>query len=141
MFDNIGGKIKTLATVIAIVGIIASVIIGFVLFFYGLSESAGLITLSGIAIMVMGSLGSWAGSFFMYGFGEIIENTQDLRDDIKSVKAQLKNLEQKNDGKNISEPKTETKATTSTHHWRCYKCHNMISKYPCEHCNFPENEN
>ncbi len=29
----------------------------------------------GLAVMIVGSLVSWIGSFFAYGFGELIENT------------------------------------------------------------------
>ena len=64
MFDNIGSKIKTLAQVICWIGIIASVIIGFVLMVQ--DEDTVFI---GILTMIIGSLGSWVGSFMTYGFG------------------------------------------------------------------------
>ena len=67
MFENIGKKIKNLASIICWIGIIASVIIGLILF--NSSVSAGLITI------IAGSLISWIGSFFMYGFGEIVESS------------------------------------------------------------------
>lgn len=73
MFDNIGSKIKTLATVIAWTGIIASLLTGFVL----MAEDAGAAFI-GLLIMVIGSLMSWVGSFMTYGFGHLIENTDKL---------------------------------------------------------------
>ena len=67
MFDNIGGKIKTLALVICAAGAIASVICGLAMF----DDSF----LLGLLIIVAGCLGSWTGSFCLYGFGELIEET------------------------------------------------------------------
>ena len=71
MFDNIGGKIKSLASVIAWIGIIITILSGIVLFF-----SEGFL----IAILVagLGSLSAWIGSFMQYGFGQLIENSDYL---------------------------------------------------------------
>ena len=68
MFDNIGGKIKTLAKVVCWIGIVASVILGLL--------SMNVIT--ALLIMGIGSLSSWIGSFMTYGFGQLIENTDIL---------------------------------------------------------------
>lgn len=73
MFDNIGGKIKSLAQVVCWIGIIASVICGFILI--GTDED---LILLGLLIMVIGSLISWVSSFALYGFGQLIENTDEL---------------------------------------------------------------
>ena len=70
MYDNIGAKIKVLAQVIAWIGIAGSVITGFVI----IIESAGV----GIGILIVGSLMSWISSWFMYGFGELIEKTTEI---------------------------------------------------------------
>lgn len=70
MFNNIGGKIKDLASAMAIIGIIASFVLGFVLF--GIDDDMIPV---GIVIIVVGSLISWIGSFLLYGFGELIEKT------------------------------------------------------------------
>ena len=68
MFDNIGGKIKAVAKVICWIGIIASIIIGFIMLVQDEDTAfAGLLT------MVLGSLGSWIGSFITYGFGQLVE--------------------------------------------------------------------
>ena len=68
MFDNIGGKIKTLAKVVCWIGIVASVILGL------LSRNA----ITALLFIGIGSLGSWIGSFMTYGFGQLIENTDIL---------------------------------------------------------------
>lgn len=70
MFTNIGGKIKALAKVVAWIGIIGSIIGGIVVMFT--RHSAGILAL---LVILSGSLISWIGSFFTYGFGELIERT------------------------------------------------------------------
>lgn len=67
MFDNIGGKIKGFAKIVAWLGIILSVIIGL------LSMATG-----GILIMIIGGVSSWVGSFVLYGFGQLVENSDKL---------------------------------------------------------------
>lgn len=72
MFKNIGGKIKGLAKVICIIEIAASIVAGFDMMGSGHNDAmVGM----GLAVMIGGSLVSWIGSFFIYGFGELIENT------------------------------------------------------------------
>lgn len=71
MFNNIGGKIKTLAQVICALGIIGSVIGGIVFI-------CNEIVLVGIVVLACGSLLSWVGSLGLYGFGHLIENTDIL---------------------------------------------------------------
>ena len=73
MFSNIGGKIKTLAQVVTLVGIIAFVIIGFVL----MATDDDLV-LTGFIVAILGALSSWVSSFVLYGFGQLIENTDKL---------------------------------------------------------------
>lgn len=78
MFTNIGTKIKTTAKVFAWVGIILSVLAG-----VALTISAGFI--GGILVAIVGSLLSWVGSLALYGFGELVENS-DIRTNL-AVKA------------------------------------------------------
>ncbi|MCQ2446047.1 MAG: hypothetical protein MJ141_04115 [Clostridia bacterium] len=73
MFDNIGGKIKGLATAICILGIIAAVIGGI-----SIMISDEYLFLTGLLVMVVGSVISWVGSFTIYGFGELIESTANI---------------------------------------------------------------
>lgn len=71
MFKNIGGKIKGLAKVNCIVGIAISVVVGI-----GMIDSGNDAMIAvGVLVMIVGLLVSWIGSFFVYGFGELIENT------------------------------------------------------------------
>ncbi|MBO5453544.1 MAG: SHOCT domain-containing protein [Clostridia bacterium] len=73
MFSNIGGKIKTVAAIVAWVGIIASVVSGFIC----IAVDDDLI-LVGLLIAVVGSLISWVSSFVLYGYGQLIQNTDKM---------------------------------------------------------------
>ena len=85
-FENIGGKIKTLAVILTILGVAASIIFGF----YMLSENA----ITGLLIALIGSLVSWISSFFMYGFGELIEKTTEIAQNTKKdIKVEIVNEE------------------------------------------------
>jgi hypothetical protein len=67
MFDNIGGKIKTLAMTLTGLGITLSIVAGVI----SLSDGS----IEGLFIMIFGSLLSWLGSFLLYGFGQLVENS------------------------------------------------------------------
>lgn len=71
MFNNIGGKIKSLAKIVCWLGIISCIISGLPLI---LTKQQPLV-LVGIWIAVVGSLFSWISSFILYGFGELVENS------------------------------------------------------------------
>ena len=80
MFDNIGSKIMKLAKVLCWIGIIASIVSGIVIISGGSrSYNSGAAVFSGILTIVLGCLFSWIGSFFTYGFGHLIENTDNIR--------------------------------------------------------------
>ncbi len=73
MFDNIGNKIKILAEVICWIGIIGSIILGIVMMEF--DES---LIIAGLLVVPIGFLVSWISSFLLYGFGQLIENTDRL---------------------------------------------------------------
>lgn len=77
MFSNIGGKIKALATGICILGMITSVVSAIVLWAQNTRYNDTIV--SGIGVLVGGCFASWVGSFFMYGFGQLIEDTALIR--------------------------------------------------------------
>ncbi len=88
MFDNIGSKIKTVAATIAWLGIIGSIIIGIIIIaeandsYYPSATE----TLSGWLVIIVGSLSSWVSSFTLYGFGQLIENTDIISAEFESIK-------------------------------------------------------
>ena len=73
MYDNIGGKIKGLAKVICVIGIIVSVIAGLNVFSDNEQDE-----FLGVLYFIIGPLLSWIGSFCLYGFGELIEKTSNI---------------------------------------------------------------
>ena len=69
MFDNIGRKLKIVATVLVVIGMTASLVLGVIISTY---------TLLGLFVIAFGCLGSWLSSLGMYGLGQLIENTNKL---------------------------------------------------------------
>ncbi len=86
VFNNIGGKIKTLTKVLCWIGIIFSVISGIAMMTSGVDRvtingSYAIVSpvIIGIVVIIFGCLVSWISAFFAYGFGQLIENTDEIR--------------------------------------------------------------
>ena len=79
MYNNIGKKIKGLAKFIVWIGIASCIISGIVIFL-SLSDSRYTedYAFVGIIIAVVGSLICWISGFFAYGFGELVDQTQEI---------------------------------------------------------------
>ena len=75
MFDNIGGKIKTLAKVICWVGIVASAISAVYVGAVTSNLNGALGIVIAIPLVLLGAVLSWIVSFTLYGYGELIELT------------------------------------------------------------------
>ena len=73
MFNNIGEKIKDLAKAIEWIGILASCAWGIFIICYDVNNLVG-----GVAIMAIGSLLSYLSTLTLYGFGQLIENSNIL---------------------------------------------------------------
>ena len=89
MFNNIGKKIKVLAEVLSVSGILITVGLGLyyiasyiVLSDYYRSQNLSML-ISGIIIIIVGPMVSWAGGFFAYGFGELVDATCEIRNTLK----------------------------------------------------------
>ena len=84
MYNNVGRSIKTLAKIIAFIGVAISVIGAFIIMApagnlsYYSNELAGTLICTGLLLGILGSLLSVVLSFFMYGFGQLIESTQNI---------------------------------------------------------------
>ncbi len=96
MFENIGGKIKATATVVCCIGIIASVLLGF-----GVMSIADDFVLLGFLITTVGSLISWVSSFSLYGFGQLVENSDKLCADIKTKENTKETSSENNQVQNV----------------------------------------
>ena len=92
MYDNIGGKIKGLATWTFIVEAIGAIITGIVLI---VGDSSN--TLYALPVIVLGPVVAWVSSWILYAFGELVEKTCDNEHNTKNI---LKELE-----KTLSEKK------------------------------------
>ena len=80
MFDNIGGKIKSLAKVVCWICIILFIIMGIIMCLAGPSY-----IIYGVLVAVLGSLASWIGSFVLYGFGELIDNSAKIEENTRKL--------------------------------------------------------
>lgn len=74
MFDNIGAKIKSLATTTTAIGIIFSIIIAIII----TVSTNGDLAIIGILFLIVGSLIAWLSSLVLYGFGQLVENSDKL---------------------------------------------------------------
>ena len=140
MFNNIGSKIKSVASVLCWIGIIGSVISAFAMpnFFWGL------------VVVIAGSLTSWISSVILYGFGQLIENSDYMVYHIQNIPTKEKkadfgyptqNTPPKDDivkeasVNNVTVNQVKlTSNTTSKHQWRCVQCGILISEEICPYC-------
>ena len=72
-YDNIGGKIKGLAKVAFIVEAIAAVLSGLVMF----AEDDDMFLIA-LLVAIVGPIVAWVGSWLLYGFGQLVENSDTL---------------------------------------------------------------
>ncbi len=72
-FNNIGGKIKGLAKAAFIVEAIAAVLSGIVMFI----EDDDMF-FAAVLVAIVGPIVAWVGSWLLYGFGQLIENSDTL---------------------------------------------------------------
>ena len=84
-FENISAKIKILAKVLCWLGIGVSCIIG-------LYQMVNDMFIDGVIVVIVGSLTSWVSSFFMYGFGELIEQSTETTKNTKLLGQILENM-------------------------------------------------
>lgn len=92
MFSNIGRKIKIVAKVVFVLGIVVTILVAL----FGVSSSTSFtvngrkiyvsdnsgIFLSIVIILAGGFISSWLSSLFIYGFGELIERTCGIDDKV-----------------------------------------------------------
>lgn len=127
MFNNIGKKIKTLAKIICWVGIILSIFLGFLIAISFKNILTGILFLMFYA--VFGSLLSWVGSFSLFAFGELVDNSKIMvglqKENLRIQHILLKNM------KNSSQ---------SNKKWRCTKCGSEVSEEykSCPFCEYVE---
>lgn len=90
MFENPGQKMKTWANAVFIIGLISSIVGGILVMaassysYYGSSNGEGF--LSGLLVIVVGSLGSFLSALLLYALGTVVESAE-------CMNAQLMNIQ------------------------------------------------
>ena len=84
MFDNIGNKIKTLALVTSIITIVACV---FVSILMAVREQYWYAAV----FVTLGPLFAWISSFLLYGFGQLIENSDKIANNTEDILREMAN--------------------------------------------------
>ena len=77
MFHNVGGKIKGIAFTIFVLGCIGASFSGLMLFMQAASlrRGGGILVLAGLIVTAVGVLIAYLSTIAIYGFGQLIENT------------------------------------------------------------------
>lgn len=137
MFENVGGKIKKFAVASFWVDAIAGIIGGISI----ISNEAD-DWLLGIAVMFGSIYIAWILSLFLYGFGQLIENSDKIANNTNKL---LKETQEQSSSKEIAPIEDETVenkpielkkpvAPPAVHCWRCDRCGNMVFDDTCPHC-------
>lgn len=137
MYDNIGSKIKTLAQVVFIIMAVISIISGvLILFIVNYGFIIGILT-AGIGVLL-----SWVGTFFLYGFGQLIENSDILVREAKKQSNGIQRISTESNENDISTEKVAesmkklkaNRSNTSTNIKRCPHCGERVTSKVCDVC-------
>lgn len=119
MFKNIGQKIKTLANVLCWMGIIFSIIMGV----FSLSEDISIALLYLIVCPIL----SWVGSFVLYGFGELVENSEKTAMHLKYLAdAERKRENREKDRDSIASEERAKGFSSNVNLIKCSYCRNVV---------------
>lgn len=133
MFNNISDKIKALAGILCALGILISITLGIIVL---VQDETAL----GICILIACCILSICTSYIIYGFGQLIENSNTL---IKLMQKPTSNIPHTaksphtTNTQQYTHPTPLSKSSVSPvikHSWRCSNCGHMISETPCPHC-------
>ncbi len=138
MFDNIGGKIKTLAKVVCGIGMVISVALGLrAMERYASSDAV----VYGLIIILVGCILSWISVFILYGFGELIEKTSSIERMMRMSQPNANpynNMQYYNQQINPQNVNSQNNMNNgnSTQTWQCPRCGgvNMIFMSACQKC-------
>ena len=87
MFDNVGEKVKTMASVFCVIGIILSIILGVITIFGGQ-------VLVGFLVIALGAFSSWLSCLSLYAIGEAAENTNKIFYRLENIERKQSNIDQ-----------------------------------------------
>lgn len=93
MFDNIGGKMKAFAKILCILGIIGASIGFIVMLIGGIEAEEAVVIIMSFVVLGVGILFAWIGSWGLYGFGELIENSDKQTYLLNSIEKKIDRIE------------------------------------------------
>ena len=102
-FDNIGGKIKNWAKLIFAIEAITAVIAGLVIM--------NTTILAGLLVIVVGPIFAWISSWLMYGYGQLIENSDIIAEEYKRANEKYEKVVAQNIARKQARRRAEAKAT------------------------------
>lgn len=132
LFDDIGWKLKLLASISFVIEAVSTIIIGLILLLNG-----GIMILYGLIVLILGPVFSLIPSGVTYAVGEIVEKTAENEKNIKSIIRMMEGkdgISTQPQDKEINEQPKPVFQNTITHKWLCDNCGKMRSNTPCEHC-------
>ena len=104
-YENIGDKIKGLAQMAFVVEAIAAVITGIAL----MASDEDLI-LYGLLVLIAGPIIAWVSSWLLYGFGQLIENSDIIAEEYNRKNEKHEKVVEKNNEKKQAQRLKEVKA-------------------------------
>ncbi len=90
MFDNIGEKLKKMAKVFCWIGIIGSVVLA--ISYFVMSKNNDGFVLTGLIVLFVGCLVSWASNLALYGFGELIDRIISIDNKLGKKGSRIKDI-------------------------------------------------
>ena len=108
-YENIGNKIKGLAKATFIVEAIAAVIAGIVLMTTGGPDDE--VILYGWLVLIAGPIIAWVSSWLLYGFGQLIENSDIIAEEYNRKNEKHEKVVEKNNERKQEQRKKAIKAT------------------------------
>lgn len=149
MFDNIGDKIKSIAKTLFLIEVVLLVVFFIFRFFEidGIDEFFALVV--GI---VLGIGGAYLGVVFLYGFGELVENSsivayaltdeEEEEDEDDEDEKNTYNKSNTNEVNSVEKVLGEVyrtgKANSTDEKIKCKACNLSISHLPCPYCGYDE---
>lgn len=109
-YENIGNKIKGLAQMAFVVETIAAVITGIAL----MASDEDLI-LYGLLVLIVGPIIAWVSTWLLYGFGQLIENSDIIAEEYNRKNEKHEKVVEKNNERKQEQRKKAIKATIVNH--------------------------
>lgn len=131
MFENVGGKIKTLVKVVFFLEVIVFIVGGIII---ASSYHSDEMIWTGVGVAVVGPLVAWISSLALYAFGELVESNLRISRGVERLTGSNTAVQQ--DPKtavntnSFSAQSTQTDSTVT--YWTCSRCKRENSDYSAE---------